>query len=65
MDEESHKQSHGTKHPVHHIVPARQFDDPRKRNHEDNLVTLCRPHHNKAETMAPLLPSGIEQPVAD
>lgn len=30
---------------VHHLVPARKFDDPAKRNAESNLVTLCHRHH--------------------
>lgn len=30
---------------VHHLVPARKFDDPGKRNAKSNLVTLCHRHH--------------------
>jgi len=41
---------------VHHKVPAKQFDDPEKRNAMENLAALCLTCHFKAEAMAPLYP---------
>lgn len=40
---------------VHHIINARKFDDPEKRNDMDNLVTLCHKHHMEWEGI-PLQP---------
>lgn len=37
---------------VHHIKPARLFNDVNKSNHLDNLLTLCRPCHTKADVLA-------------
>ena len=34
---------------VHHKRPAAEFDDYEKANHPDNLITLCRPCHQKEE----------------
>ena len=42
---------------VHHIIPARQIDDPEVRNGMRNLVSLCCSCHGKAEHMSPLLPA--------
>ena len=41
----------GQRHDVHHIKPIREFEDPASANSLDNLVTLCRSCHIKAETM--------------
>lgn len=41
---------------VHHIQPARSFDDAEARNAMENLITLCRSCHRKWEGMAPLRP---------
>lgn len=51
----------GRKHSVHHIQKARTFDDPEKRNHPDNLVTLCETSecHKTWEKMSPLRPHVI------
>ncbi|WP_083893991.1 HNH endonuclease [Haloferax mucosum] len=57
-----HIKKHERKLDVHHIVPARQFDDPGKRNAMDNLVTLCRVCHAKWERMSGLRPNTREQP---
>lgn len=43
---------------VHHIIPARQFSDPEKRNSTDNLIALCPTCHSRAERIAPLLPQS-------
>jgi 5-methylcytosine-specific restriction endonuclease McrA len=50
---------------VHHIRPIQTFQEPEDGNRLENLITLCRACHRRAERMAPLLPSGIEQPAAD
>lgn len=44
---------------VHHIVPARDFEDAERRNAMDNLITLCQPCHMRAEKLAPLLPGNV------
>lgn len=41
MSGEHHRTRFGCRLHVHHIRPARDFDDPHERNDEDNLVTLC------------------------
>lgn len=43
---------------VHHVVKARSFDDPHKRNAMENLVTLCHFCHTKWENIG-LRPSVI------
>lgn len=59
--EEEHLEKYGTKHHVHHIQKARHFDDPKKRNDMENLVTLCHgPCHATWERMSPLRPSHVE-----
>ena len=56
--EAEHIERFGRKHAVHHIQKARSFDDPEKRNHPDNLITLCisKECHLKWEKMSPLRP---------
>lgn len=44
---------------VHHIRPARAFDDPEERNHPDNLISLCWSCHGTANSMSPLLPDFV------
>lgn len=44
---------------VHHIVPLRKFDDMKKANRFDNLITLCRSHHLKVEGWG-LIPSNAD-----
>jgi endogenous inhibitor of DNA gyrase (YacG/DUF329 family) len=46
---EEHYDEYGFALNVHHIVPAREFDDPEKCNDMDNLVTLCKPCHSEYE----------------
>lgn len=41
---------------VHHIRKARKFDDDEKRNATENLISLCRSCHKRAERISPLLP---------
>ncbi len=40
----------GRQHDVHHKIPFRQFADYRLANRLENLVTLCRACHQRAET---------------
>lgn len=62
--EPEHLDQFGSKHVVHHVVPARHFDDPHERNATGNLVTLCRGKcHHIWEQMAPLRPDSAR--VAD
>lgn len=41
---------------AHHLKRRREFDDPDEADKLDNLVSLCRSCHRKAEPYAPLLP---------
>lgn len=41
---------------VHHLRRVREFENPRDANALDNVVSLCRSCHRKAEPYAPLLP---------
>lgn len=45
---------------VHHIVPAREFDDPEKRNDESNLVAMCRNCHKSRWEGIPLRPQIVQ-----
>lgn len=56
MTESEHMDIYERKLNIHHITPARQFDDPQKRNAVSNLITLCIPCHATWEQMAPLRP---------
>lgn len=49
IDREEYQAEYGRDLDVHHVIPARDFDDPKKRNAADNLVTLCRKCHHKWE----------------
>jgi 5-methylcytosine-specific restriction endonuclease McrA len=40
-----HRMKHGCRLHVHHIIPARKFDESGKGNEPDNLVTLCAGCH--------------------
>lgn len=56
MTDVEHRDQYGRKLDIHHIIPAREFDDPIKRNAKSNLISLCIPCHNKVERLTPLLP---------
>lgn len=56
MSEETHLDVYGQRHDIHHITPARAFDDPEERNAMSNLITLCARCHREWEKMAPLAP---------
>lgn len=64
MTSEEHFERYGRNLDVHHITPARDFDDPHARNAVGNLITLCRPCHVEWEKMSPLRPDTAE-PAAD
>lgn len=55
---EEHKERVGKSLAVHHIQPARSFDDAERRNDMENLITLCMTHHRMWEEIAPLRPTG-------
>jgi predicted HNH restriction endonuclease len=55
MAKADHLTEYGERLHVHHIIPARQFDDPEPRNAMGNLITLCREDHAKWEGV-PLRP---------
>jgi 5-methylcytosine-specific restriction endonuclease McrA len=61
MSQESHFEEYGRKLDVHHITPARQFDDAEERNSMGNLEALCIPFHKTVESMAPLRPDARRQ----
>lgn len=48
---EEHQETVGVDLHVHHITPAREFDDHKERNKLSNLVTLCASCHIKWERM--------------
>jgi len=56
MSQGAHRDQHGQRLHVHHIIPARKFDSAEKRNDESNLTALCRPCHSKWEGI-PLQPT--------
>jgi len=52
MSQEEHQNEYDQKLHVHHIKPARQFDDAEERNAMDNLTTLCKTCHDTVEEFA-------------
>lgn len=51
-----HADTFGRRLSVHHITPARLFDDAEKRNAMGNLITLCMKCHHRWDLMYPLVP---------
>lgn len=49
MTAEEHKAEYGATLHVHHVKPARTFNDAEKRNDPGNLITLCLPCHRRYE----------------
>ena len=45
---------------VHHIQPARSFENPGPRNAMENLISLCVGCHKEWEKMAPLRPATAD-----
>lgn len=56
MSKEEHEEEYGQSLHIHHIQPARAFDDPQARNAVSNLVPMCSKCHRKWEGI-PLRPS--------
>jgi DNA-binding CsgD family transcriptional regulator len=49
---EKHQKQYDSNLHVHHLIKARSFDDDKKRNAVNNLVTLCASCHRKWEQMS-------------
>lgn len=49
MSNNDHKVNYDESLHVHHVTPAREFDDAKKRNDPDNLITLCSRCHRRYE----------------
>lgn len=56
MTESDHYSEYGRALDVHHITPAREFKDDKKRNAMENLISLCVRCHREWEKIAPLRP---------
>jgi len=64
MTQADHIEKHGESLHVHHITPAREFNDADERNAMENLIALCQQCHlGKWEQIAPLRPDI--RPAAD
>lgn len=57
--EDTNLDEFGVKLHVHHITPARDFDNPRERNAMENLISLCSVCHPQWERMSPLRPERV------
>ena len=63
LSQSTHKEKHSQELHVHHIQPIVKYDNKRKANKLDNLVTLCRDcHWYKWERMSPLRPDVRTEP---
>jgi len=56
MGSEKHHEEYNRRLCVHHIIPARDFDNALERNAMDNLVSLCCVCHQKWEQIPYLTP---------
>jgi transposase/uncharacterized C2H2 Zn-finger protein len=52
MSQSRHKEEYGEKLHVHHLIKARDVDDPEERNAMKNLITLCRDCHPEWERLS-------------
>jgi len=52
VTQDDHLDRHDEKLHVHHLIKAREVDDPEERNAAENLVTLCRDCHQRWERIA-------------
>lgn len=59
IKQQDHIERYGRRLDVHHIVPARKFDDAQERNRMDNLITFCMSCHRRWEGI-PLKPQNHE-----
>ena len=50
--QDEHKSEHDQALHVHHLIKARDVDDPEERNAVENLVTLCRDCHREWERLS-------------
>jgi 5-methylcytosine-specific restriction endonuclease McrA len=50
--QDEHKAEYNQTLHVHHLIKARDIDDPEERNAAENLVTLCLKCHNKWEQLS-------------
>lgn len=57
---EEHIEENGQSLHVHHINPAREYDDPEERNKKSNLVSMCSSCHSKWEGI-PVRPNLTSQ----
>jgi len=49
MSIKEHEEKYGFKPPVHHIERYKSFEEPKKANKLENLITLCCKHHRQVE----------------
>jgi transposase len=52
VTQDDHLAQYDEKLHVHHLIKARDVDDPEERNAAENLITLCRDCHQRWERMA-------------
>lgn len=52
IKQSQHKDDYGQKLHVHHLIKARDVEDPEERNAAQNLITLCRDCHRRWEKIA-------------
>jgi len=57
MTQADHSDEHDERLHVHHLIKARDIDDPEERNAMENLITLCRDCH--ATTWERLSEAGL------
>jgi transposase len=58
VSQEDHIKNWGQRLEIHHIIPARKFEDAEKRNALSNLVSLCKECHKKWEGV-PVKPTFV------
>lgn len=56
LTQQEHLEQYGTRLHVHHIIPRKQFDNPRLSHRKENLVSLCHPCHKTWEKIPGLRP---------
>ena len=52
VTQDEHKAEYDQKLHVHHLIKARDIDDPEERNAPENLITLCRDCHREWERLS-------------
>jgi transposase len=61
MTQQKHQREYDEKLHVHHLIKARDIDDPEERNAVENLITLCRDCHREWERLSE---AGIRPQIA-